>query len=154
MSRCGWSRCPARSTIAVDTSISRCRRLTSCATLGRGLCGGLRWRWPARVRRPVAVKSFQDLAIRLYGSAIASWFLLGYSEKLWGLPCSRLSPAVAGRRINGLGVRTFLIEALLGRRSKTRHLDGAFYYPIEGYGAIAERLGIACGEQNIRLARA
>src|SRR5262249_20928929 len=42
-------------------------------------------------------------------------------------------------------------ETLLGKRAKTRHLDGAFFYPRQGYGRIVERLAESCGRQNIRL---
>ncbi|MCG6538394.1 MAG: FAD-dependent oxidoreductase [Syntrophales bacterium LBB04] len=37
-----------------------------------------------------------------------------------------------------------------GSKSKTEHLDGAFYYPRMGIGTIAEKLAAYCGGKNIR----
>lgn len=93
--------------------------------------------------------SFENFAVRTYGSTIANRFLLNYTEKLWGFPSSTLSPLISGRRLKGLDLATFLREAFLGKRAKTAHLDGGFYYPKWGYGSIAERLAQACGAENI-----
>jgi protoporphyrinogen oxidase len=98
-------------------------------------------------------ESFADFAIRRYGRVLAERFLLKYSAKLWGVPCERLAPEIAGARLKGLDLRTFLKEALLGSRAKTEHLDGAFFYPQGGYGVIAEALARECGEANIQLRR-
>lgn len=103
-----------------------------------------------RVQRP-STGSFLDFAVRTYGRDIASRFLLSYSEKLWGAPCERLSPQICGTRLKGLGLKSLVVEALLGKRAKTQHLDGAFYYPRQGYGRIVERLAEECGSDNIRL---
>lgn len=94
--------------------------------------------------------SFERFAVRTYGKSVAEWFLLGYSEKLWGLSSADLSPKIAGNRLKGLDLRTFVAEALLGRKAKTAHLDGSFYYPSRGIGTISDKLGEFCGEENIR----
>jgi len=96
-------------------------------------------------------EDFLSFALSTYGRTIASRFLLNYSEKLWGQPCDQLSLNVAGKRMKGLTLKTFIKEALLGGKAKTAHLDGAFYYPKGGFGTIAERLSDFCGEENIRL---
>jgi protoporphyrinogen oxidase len=77
--------------------------------------------------------------------------LLGYSEKLWGLPCRALSPAIAGARLRGLGVLAVLKELLPGRRQRAHHLDGTFLYPHRGIGRLTDRLAEACGEGVIHL---
>jgi protoporphyrinogen oxidase len=117
----------------------------------RALFSLIRGRLPGRVPRRSVAGSFEDFALRTYGADIASRFLLNYSEKLWGAPCDQLSPAICGARLKGLNLASLLIEALLGRRANTRHLDGAFYYPRQGYGAIVERLADACGHDRLRL---
>lgn len=94
---------------------------------------------------------FESFALSTYGRTIASRFLLNYSEKLWGESCDKLSLNVAGKRMQGLTLGTFIKEALLGGKAKTAHLDGAFYYPKGGFGTIAEKLAGFCGEENIRL---
>jgi len=93
---------------------------------------------------------FESFARGQYGDTIAETLLLNYSEKLWGVPGNQLSPEVAGRRLQGLTFGTLLREALVGRRGKTRHLDGSFLYPREGIGMIADRLAEACGADSIR----
>ncbi|MGQ0637377.1 MAG: FAD-dependent oxidoreductase [Planctomycetaceae bacterium] len=104
-----------------------------------------------RMERSLPTVSFLDFAVRTYGRDIASRFLLSYSEKLWGAPCDLLSPQICGARLKGLGLTSLVIEALRGNRAKTEHLDGAFYYPRTGYGAIVERLADACGDERVRL---
>ena len=105
----------------------------------------------ARVNKSELDGSFESLALYRYGRSIAEKFLLNYSEKLWGLPCHQLSPNISGKRLKGLDLRTFLIEATLGKLAKTQHLDGSFYYPKMGYGRIVERMEEFCGPENIRL---
>lgn len=87
---------------------------------------------------------------RTYGSEIAERFLLNYSEKLWGITPDRLSSGIAKVRLKGLSIQGFLKEAVRGTRGKTGHLDGAFYYPEDGIGAIADRLAEAVGSGVIR----
>jgi protoporphyrinogen oxidase len=104
----------------------------------------------ARVSGKDKDKSFENFAVHTYGKSIAEFFLLGYSEKLWGLPSGRLSPQISGSRMKGLDLKVFLKEAFLGSKAKTEHLDGAFYYPSMGIGTISDKLGSFCGEKNIR----
>jgi protoporphyrinogen oxidase len=104
----------------------------------------------SRMRAQERDSSFESFALHTYGETIADRFLLNYSEKLWGAPCSRLSPNIAGRRMKGLDLNTFLTEGIFGRKAKTQHLEGSFYYPKMGIGSIAERLAESCGEENIR----
>ena len=103
----------------------------------------------ARLRKKTDFNSFEAYALNTYGDTVARRFLLNYSKKLWGKDCRQLSVDVAGKRLNGLNLKTFLLEALSGDRSKTEHLDGSFYYPQKGIGMIADRLSSYCGDQNI-----
>jgi len=98
-----------------------------------------------------AGKSFSHYARQRYGRSIAERFLFNYSSKLWGLPAERLSPAISGKRLQGLGLATVLVQALNRRGAGGGHLEGAFYYPRQGYGAIVEALGQAGGWENIHL---
>jgi protoporphyrinogen oxidase len=103
----------------------------------------------ARMSKRKKDMNFEELALRRYGKTIAESFLLNYSEKLWGKPCSKLSADISGARMKGLDLTTFLKEALKGSKAKVRHLDGAFYYPRMGFGVITEKLAEFCGEENI-----
>ncbi len=94
-------------------------------------------------------RNFESYALNTYGKTVAERFLLNYSEKLWGLPSDKLSVDIAAKRMKGLDLKTFLMEAFLGTKTKTRHLDGAFYYPDRGIGEISQALAAFCGEKNI-----
>lgn len=89
--------------------------------------------------------NFKQLAEESYGKKISNLFLLNYTEKLWGLPPEKLSIQVAGNRLKGLNVKTFLKELFFGKQEKTAHLDGSFYYPKYGIGTIFDQIEQACG---------
>ncbi|UCD83821.1 MAG: FAD-dependent oxidoreductase [Deltaproteobacteria bacterium] len=94
-------------------------------------------------------RNFESFALNTYGKTIADLFLLNYSEKLWGAPCNQLSSDIAGTRMRGLNLKTFLTEAIFGHKAKTEHLDGSFYYPKFGIGTISDKLAEFCGKENI-----
>lgn len=96
------------------------------------------------------VTNFKQYAYRKYGRTIADIFLTNYSQKLWGLPTEQLSIDIAGSRLKELNLKSVITELLYPKR-KARHLEGAFYYPKQGYGRIAEVVGIHCEEKNIQL---
>ncbi|UCG78056.1 MAG: FAD-dependent oxidoreductase [Nitrospirota bacterium] len=95
--------------------------------------------------------SFRDFAIKKYGSSLASSFLLNYSEKLWGLSADKLSPMIAGKRLNGLGLSNAILNLFTSSLKSKRHMEGKFYYPATGIGLLSDRLGVICGTDNIRL---
>lgn len=97
-----------------------------------------------------APHNFQAMALQTYGPTLANRFLLNYSEKLWGVATDRLAVQVAGGRLQGLDLKTFLLEAFGGKRQKTKHLDGSFYYPKQGFGALFEAVADAIGREHIR----
>lgn len=102
-------------------------------------------------KRAARNENFEDFARHTYGPTLAQRFLLNYSQKLWGMPCTGLSPDIAGNRMKGLDLKTFIKEAILGRKTRAEHLDGSFYYPEQGIGQISDSLAQACGRANIRL---
>jgi len=93
-------------------------------------------------------ESFADFAVSQFGPSLARRFLLDYSEKLWGLPAVQLSPDVATRRLQGMTVRSLLVEMLLPGR-KAKHIDGEFLYPRGGYGRITDALAAAVPEDSL-----
>lgn len=102
-----------------------------------------------RLKAKRQIKDFEDMALHDYGFPIAKDFLLDYSQKLWGLPCNRLSPDIAGERLKGLSLRTLVKETFFKENVRVEHLEGSFYYPDEGIGSITEELADFCGEDNI-----
>ncbi len=84
--------------------------------------------------------SFKELVESKYGKEISKLFLLDYSEKLWGEKAENLSIHIAGKRLKGLNIYTFIIELFLGKKKKTKHLDGSFLYPKYGIGTLFSKL--------------
>jgi protoporphyrinogen oxidase len=105
----------------------------------------------ARLSPNFAPRSLEEYAVQAYGRTVAEEFLLGYSEKLWGAKPAQLLPEVSGQRLKGLSLKTIFVEAVRGRRAKTRHLDGQFFYPRLGIGQLMEQLAAATGSANILL---
>lgn len=103
----------------------------------------LRARWRAQ-----PCVNFGDFARQQFGETLAQRLLIDYSEKLWGLPADQLSPDIATRRLSGMSLSSLILE-LLSPSRKTRHIDGDFLYPRQGYGAIAERLAASLPEASL-----
>jgi protoporphyrinogen oxidase len=96
-------------------------------------------------------RTFEEMTLRSYGRTLAEQFLLSYSRKLWGVPCSQLSPRVSGGRLKGLNVLSVLADFVLGRTRSVEHMDGSFYYPRHGIGEISDALAHACDERIIQM---
>ena len=94
--------------------------------------------------------NFEELAIRRYGRFFAKEFLLDYTEKLWGRPCSVLDTSLTGKRLNGLNAMG-LLKDMLKFNSAPRHMEGKFYYPQGGIGRLTDALADSCGRDRIRL---
>ena len=114
------------------------------------LVGRIAWEQLSIPRMSDDADHFREMALDSYGPTLAELFLLNYTEKLWGTDAARLSPRVAGDRLEGLDLQTFVLEAFGDAITKTRHLDGSFYYPKHGYGQIAEATAQAMGREHIR----
>jgi len=110
--------------------------LFSAGLSGAGRIGfellAARWR-----RRPFV--TFADFAVSQFGETLARRFVLGYSEKVWGLPADQLSPEAATSRLHGMTFVSLLLELMFPAR-KTPHIDGKFLYPRNGYGQICRKI--------------
>ena len=95
-------------------------------------------------------ENFGEFAINQYGKTLAERFLLNYSEKLWGQPPHNLSTAIAGNRLKGLDLRSFLRSIVLGTPQNPKHLDGSFFYPKYGIGMISDKLCEFIGNRHIK----
>ncbi|MCG9134171.1 FAD-dependent oxidoreductase [Candidatus Poribacteria bacterium] len=96
-------------------------------------------------------ENFATFARKQYGQTLAERFLLNYSEKLWGQPPHKLSTAIAGNRLKGLDLWSFLRSTLLGTPQNPTHLDGSFFYPKYGIGMISDKLCECIGPDHIKL---
>lgn len=109
----------------------------------------LDWFWSRHFNR--TGHGFESQAVSIYGETIAREFLLNYTQKLWGRPCSVLHPSVAGKRLKGLGLKTFLFEFLKIEKKKNQHLDGSFYYPKWGIGSLFTKLQQQIPKESMHL---
>jgi protoporphyrinogen oxidase len=103
----------------------------------------------SHLRRQSTAADFASVEERNYGRTLARFFLLNYSEKLWGLPCGQLAVEISGNRLAGLNLMTFFRESFLKASASARHLEGPFYYPDGGIGAVSEALASVCGSAHI-----
>jgi len=84
-------------------------------------------------------QTFEQWTVSRFGNRLYRTFFKDYSEKLWGLPCERLSADFADQRIKGLSFREVVKDAL-SRRGKATTLVRRFLYPRLGFGMIPERM--------------
>lgn len=78
--------------------------------------------------------SFEALVLNKYGSGLNDLFFKPYSEKLFGIPSTEISPSWGRRKIRVSGIRDLV-------RRDPRLYFKDFHYPISGgYGAFAARL--------------
>lgn len=98
-----------------------------------------------------APENFERLALNAYGRIIADKFLLHYSEKLWGIPCNRLLTDIAGQRLKGLDLKSFILKTIFGKRYSGKDMEGRFYYPKYGIDTIMDSLARESGKDNIKL---
>ncbi|GAB4483486.1 MAG: NAD(P)/FAD-dependent oxidoreductase [Thermodesulfovibrionales bacterium] len=85
--------------------------------------------------------SLEDWVVRNFGRTMFDIYFKVYSEKVWGIPCDRISAEWVDRRISGLSLATTIRNALFrmgGRKLPT--LVDEFLYPRLGIGRIADRL--------------
>jgi protoporphyrinogen oxidase len=75
------------------------------------LVGRIAWEQLSIPRVSDDADHFREMALDSYGPTLAELFLLNYTEKLWGTDAARLSPRVAGDRLEGLDLQTFVLEA-------------------------------------------
>jgi protoporphyrinogen oxidase len=68
-------------------------------------------------------------------------FFKNYSEKLWGIPCSKIDADWAAQRIKKLSLWEAVKGALIGNKgNKHKTLVDQFAYPKNGTGMLYERM--------------
>jgi protoporphyrinogen oxidase len=88
--------------------------------------------------------SLEDFLINRFGRALYRTFFKDYTEKVWGIPCRRISAEWGAQRIKGLsitGAIAHALRSLTGRRGATRtSLIERFLYPRLGPGQLWQRV--------------
>lgn len=85
--------------------------------------------------------SFEDYIVSCFGRTLAELNMLNYTEKIWGLPCSEISPDWSKQRIKGLSLREVIKKALITSEGGPKTLVDQFYYPDTGAALIYEKIG-------------
>ena len=88
-------------------------------------------------RNPV---SFEEQVVSDFGRALAELNMLNYTEKVWGLPCSEISPDWSKQRIKGLSLKEVIKKAVIKSKGGPKTLVDQFYYPDLGTGLIYEKI--------------
>jgi protoporphyrinogen oxidase len=89
---------------------------------------------------PTPIATFEDWIVDRFGRRIYHQFFQSYTEKVWGIPCTRIGADWAAQRIRGLSLARAIGHAL--RRSKTpaKTLADEFLYPRLGAGQFYDKL--------------
>lgn len=78
-----------------------------------------------------------------FGDFLAKPFFIDYNQKLWGIPCMKLSTDFASQRIKGVSIINTIIDSvqnLLGFKTKVKSFIQEFNYPKHGPGELWERV--------------
>jgi len=93
--------------------------------------------------------SLEDWVIGHFGRTMFELYFRDYSEKVWGIDCSRIDQAWIEQRIQGLSLGAAIKKALLPRRGRDLPtLATHFLYPRLGIGQIAENLAVQIRQHN------
>jgi protoporphyrinogen oxidase len=116
----------------------------------------LSYAW-AQVRPIKPEKSFADWVTNRFGKKLFSIFFRTYTEKVWGMPCEKISADWAAQRIKGLSLLNAVWHALVPQKKKSggdvvKTLIDTFEYPKFGPGQMWEKHRddvIAAGSQVV-----
>jgi protoporphyrinogen oxidase len=99
------------------------------------------WETAKRAVNKKDLVSLEDWVVSNFGRAMFTLYFKEYSEKVWGIDCSRISAAWVAQRIKGLSLAKAIKNAFFkfsGRDLAT--LTDIFTYPSLGIGRISDRL--------------
>ncbi len=98
----------------------------------------LKARANAKLNPDVEADNFEDWVTERFGGRLYRTFFKSYTEKVWGIPCSKIQAEWAAQRIKGLSLSKAVINALFGSND-TKTLIKEFDYPILGPGMMWEK---------------
>lgn len=96
-------------------------------------------------------KSLEDFLINRFGKKLYKIFFKDYTEKVWGVPCSKIKPDWGAQRIKGLSISKVIIHASrkiisaifkknFSRKDTETSLIEHFLYPKYGPGQLWEEV--------------
>jgi protoporphyrinogen oxidase len=85
--------------------------------------------------------NLEEWMVQEFGTTLYKLFFKTYTEKVWGIDCSRISAAWGAQRIKGLSLRSAIADAFFKNRTKNAaSLVTHFAYPRLGIGVISDKL--------------
>lgn len=93
-------------------------------------------------------KSLEDFFINRFGRELYLTFFKDYTEKVWGVSCTKITPEWGAQRIKGLSITKTILHAVrklikpqddITRKDVETSLIEQFYYPKLGPGQIWEK---------------
>lgn len=94
-------------------------------------------------------KSLEDFFINRFGRELYLTFFKDYTEKVWGIKCSDISPDWGAQRVKGISIAAVIINAIgaflekisfIKRKKIETSLVDSFYYPEYGAGQMYEKI--------------
>ncbi|PMB24620.1 NAD(P)-binding protein [Fischerella thermalis] len=85
-------------------------------------------------------QNFAEWVTGKFGKQLFKIFFEGYTEKLWGIPCTEISADWAAQRIKGLSLMKAIRNAILGNDGKVKTLIDQFQFPRLGSGQLYEKI--------------
>lgn len=103
--------------------------------------------------RPRPEYSFEDWGVRRFGRTLYQLCFGQYTERIWGIPPTRISARLASSKLHKLNLKDVLIKLLGGKGQEQATYWNYFLYPEEGIGVVfnrmAERIAAAGGEVRL-----
>lgn len=107
--------------------------------LVRTWMAGWSYIYSAFFKRPE--KSLEDFYINRFGRVLYSMFFEDYTEKLWGVHPSKISPEWGAQRVKGLSLWKAILNIFIPKCGKKEtSLIEEFIYPKKGPGQLWEQL--------------
>lgn len=108
--------------------------VSSCFILVSYLKAKLR----GKLRLTPEPQTFEEWVSDRFGSRLYYTFFKTYTEKVWGIPCSKIRADWAAQRIQDMSLKRAVINALFGSQN-AKSLIKEFDYPLLGPGMMWER---------------
>ena len=96
-------------------------------------------------------KSLEDFYINRFGKVLYSMFFEDYTEKLWGVHPSKISPEWGAQRVKGLSLLKALVNIFVKSGNKETSLIDEFLYPKRGPGQLWETLANKLRDDGVKI---
>lgn len=95
--------------------------------------------------------SFEDWVRNRFGDKLYEIFFRTYTEKVWGMPCSKINSDWASQRIKGFSFKEAIMGAFGWHQKSVKTLIDEFDYPRCGAGMMWERARDEIVEKGARV---